>query len=130
MALKPSSKISTHLWYARGGGGIGEFLRLRLPGLAGRPGYPAFARYAERATGINVTSVGPCRASDRAQPRGTPGGESHLKANGVQELRLRDHTVSQSIYLDGNGLELYVDADPGIWRDDPAAVATSVPLET
>jgi catechol 2,3-dioxygenase len=58
--------------------------------------------------------------------------KAHLEANGVQELRLRDHTVSQSIYLndpDGNGLELYVDADPGIWRDDPAAVATSVPLE-
>ena len=60
------------------------------------------------------------------------GAKAHLVANGVQELRLRDHTVSQSIYLndpDGNGLELYVDADPGIWRDDPAAVATSVPLE-
>jgi catechol 2,3-dioxygenase len=58
--------------------------------------------------------------------------KAHLEANGVQELRLRDHTVSQSVYLndpDGNGLELYVDADPGIWRDDPAAVATSVPLE-
>jgi catechol 2,3-dioxygenase len=58
--------------------------------------------------------------------------KAHLEANGVQELRLRDHTVSQSFYLndpDGNGLELYVDADPGIWRDDPAAVATSVPLE-
>ena len=60
------------------------------------------------------------------------GAKAHLEANGVEELRLRDHTVSQSIYLndpDGNGLELYVDADPGIWRDDPAAVATSVPLE-
>ena len=60
------------------------------------------------------------------------GAKAHLVANGVQELRLRDHTVSQSIYLndpDGNGLELYVDADPGIWRDDPAVVATSVPLE-
>ena len=60
------------------------------------------------------------------------GAKAHLVANGVQELRLRDHTVSQSIYLndpDGNGLELYVDADLGIWRDDPAVVATSVPLE-
>lgn len=58
--------------------------------------------------------------------------KAHLEANGVEELRLRDHTVSQSIYLndpDGNGLELYVDANPAIWRDDPAAVATSVPLE-
>jgi catechol-2,3-dioxygenase len=48
--------------------------------------------------------------------------KAHLEAHGVEELRLRDHTVSQSIYLndpDGNGLELYVDADPGIWRKDP-----------
>ena len=58
--------------------------------------------------------------------------KAHLEAHGVQELRLRDHAVSQSIYLndpDGNGLELYVDADPGIWRKDPSAVATSIPLE-
>ena len=58
--------------------------------------------------------------------------KAHLEAHGIQELRLRDHTVSQSIYLndpDGNGLELYVDADPGIWRKDPSAVATSIPLE-
>jgi catechol 2,3-dioxygenase len=58
--------------------------------------------------------------------------KAHLEAHGVEELRLRDHTVSQSIYLndpDGNGLELYVDADPGIWRKDPSAVATSIPLE-
>jgi catechol 2,3-dioxygenase len=40
--------------------------------------------------------------------------------------------VSQSIYLedpDGNGLELYVDADPAIWHREPSAVATSAPLE-
>jgi catechol 2,3-dioxygenase len=40
--------------------------------------------------------------------------------------------VSQSIYLndpDGNGLELFVDADPAIWRENPAAVATVEPLE-
>jgi catechol 2,3-dioxygenase len=57
---------------------------------------------------------------------------AHLAASGVEALRLRDHAVSQSIYLndpDGNGLELYVDGDPAIWRDDPAAVATSVPFE-
>ena len=58
--------------------------------------------------------------------------KAHLAANGVEDLRLRDHAVSQSIYLDdpdGNRLELYVDGDPAIWHDDPAAVATSVPLE-
>ncbi len=53
-----------------------------------------------------------------------------LEARGVT-MRLADHRVSQSIYLndpDGNGLELYVDADPAIWRADPAAVATVKPL--
>ena len=40
--------------------------------------------------------------------------------------------MSQSIYLndpDGNGLELFVDADPAIWRENPAAVATVESLE-
>ena len=44
---------------------------------------------------------------------------------------IRDHRVSQSIYLedpDGNTIELYVDADPAIWAEDPAAVATVQPL--
>ena len=56
----------------------------------------------------------------------------HLEAHDIADLRLRDHRVSQSIYLsdpDGNHLELYVDADPSVWREDPAAVATSVRLE-
>src|SRR6185436_17261572 len=41
--------------------------------------------------------------------------KAHLEANGYTKLRLSDHRVSQSIYLDdpdGNGIELYVDADP------------------
>lgn len=57
--------------------------------------------------------------------------KAHLEANGIGGLRFRDHRVSQSIYLedpDGNGLELYVDADPATWHDDPSAVATSEPL--
>lgn len=29
---------------------------------------------------------------------------------------------------DGNTLECFVDADPAIWRDDPASVATVRPL--
>jgi catechol 2,3-dioxygenase len=56
---------------------------------------------------------------------------AHLEAHGVGPLRLADHRVSQSIYLsdpDGNRIELYVDADPAIWREDPASVATSQPL--
>jgi len=30
---------------------------------------------------------------------------------------------------DGNGLELYVDADPAIWRANPSAVAHVEPLQ-
>lgn len=55
-----------------------------------------------------------------------------LERHGVAIRAVRDHRVSQSIYLDdpdGNGLELYVDADPAIWRDRPAAVASNDPLE-
>jgi catechol 2,3-dioxygenase len=57
---------------------------------------------------------------------------AHLERSGIADVRLRDHRVSQSIYLsdpDGHGLELYVDADPSVWREDPAAVATSARLE-
>jgi len=57
--------------------------------------------------------------------------KAHLEAHGVPIVGLSDHRVSQSIYLtdpDGNGLELYVDADPAVWQRDPAAVATVAPL--
>lgn len=57
--------------------------------------------------------------------------KAHLEAHGITDVRLSDHRVSQSIYLtdpDGHGLELYVDADPAIWRDNPAAVAHVSPL--
>lgn len=57
--------------------------------------------------------------------------KAELERHGVAIRAIRDHRVSQSIYLDdpdGNGLELYVDADPAIWRGDPAAVAASEPL--
>ena len=55
----------------------------------------------------------------------------HLGACGVPIQWIADHTVSQSIYVadpDGNNVELYVDADPAIWRDDPAAVAHATGL--
>jgi catechol 2,3-dioxygenase len=58
--------------------------------------------------------------------------KAHLDAHGVQIVAVRQHRVSQSIYLndpDGNGLELFVDADPAIWREDPGRVATTEPLE-
>ena len=56
---------------------------------------------------------------------------AHLEAHGITDVRIRDHEVSQSIYLsdpDGNNIELYVDADPAIWRARPETVATSRPL--
>ncbi len=59
------------------------------------------------------------------------GAKTDLESHGVKVLGVSDHRVSQSIYLsdpDGNVLELYVDADPRIWRDDPSAVATVSPL--
>lgn len=54
-----------------------------------------------------------------------------LEANSVPIRGIRDHRVSQSIYAedpDGNAIELYVDADPAIWAEDPSAVATIKPL--
>ncbi len=58
--------------------------------------------------------------------------KAHLESHGITRVRVSNHRVSQSIYLDdpdGNGLELFVDADPSIWRDNPAAVAHVEPLE-
>ena len=42
---------------------------------------------------------------------------------------MSDHTVSQSLYLqdpDGNEVELYVDADEAVWKNNPAAVLAPV----
>lgn len=54
--------------------------------------------------------------------------KAHLEANHVTILGMSDHGVSQSLYItdpDGIEIELYVDADPAIWRDDPGAVLTT-----
>lgn len=44
-----------------------------------------------------------------------------------------DHTITQSLYIkdpDGNEVELYVDADPAVWKDNPAAVLAPIkPLQ-
>ncbi len=56
---------------------------------------------------------------------------ARLQRHGVRLLGMSDHVVSQSLYFsdpDGNTLECYVDADPAIWRRDPASVATTRPL--
>ena len=49
--------------------------------------------------------------------------KAHLEACGVDIAMVADHRVSQSIYLsdpDGNQVELFVDDDPAIWREDPS----------
>ena len=52
-----------------------------------------------------------------------------LDQAGVSIDGMSDHTVSQSLYLkdpDGNEVELYVDADESIWRNNPAAVVSPI----
>jgi catechol 2,3-dioxygenase len=53
--------------------------------------------------------------------------KTHLEKQGVSILGMSDHQVSQALYIkdpDGIEIEVYVDADPQIWKDDPKAVAT------
>ena len=48
-----------------------------------------------------------------------------LTENGVPILGASDHTVTHSLYIadpDGNEIELYIDVQPEVWRDDPASV--------
>ena len=52
-----------------------------------------------------------------------------LEQAGVSISGMSDHTASQSLYLtdpDGNEVELYVDADPAIWRKNPDAVLAPI----
>jgi catechol 2,3-dioxygenase len=52
-----------------------------------------------------------------------------LEQAGVIITGMSDHTVSQSLYLsdpDGNEVELYVDADPTIWKKNPKAVLSPI----
>ncbi|TAL12481.1 MAG: VOC family protein [Nitrospirae bacterium] len=52
-----------------------------------------------------------------------------LERAGVAIDGMSDHTVSQSLYLadpDGNEIELYVDADEAIWKNNPAAVLSPI----
>src|SRR5437660_4353911 len=44
---------------------------------------------------------------------------------GVKVVGASDHTVTHSLYIedpDGNEIELYIDVQPEVWREDPAAV--------
>ena len=57
--------------------------------------------------------------------------KAHLEQHGVTILGTTDHNVSQSIYIqdpDGIDIELYVDADPALWKGNPEAVAVVRPL--
>lgn len=52
-----------------------------------------------------------------------------LEQAGILIDGMSDHTVSQSLYLrdpDGNEVELYVDADESIWKNDPEAVVSPI----
>jgi catechol 2,3-dioxygenase len=52
------------------------------------------------------------------------GVKRELRQAGVTIDGVSDHTVSQSLYLkdpDGNEVELYVDADESVWKDNPTA---------
>ncbi len=52
-----------------------------------------------------------------------------LEQAGITIDGMSDHTVSQSLYLrdpDGNEVELYVDADESVWKNNPAAVLAPI----
>jgi catechol 2,3-dioxygenase len=49
----------------------------------------------------------------------------NLQEHDVQVVGTADHTVTHSVYIldpDGNEIELYIDVQPAIWKDDPKAV--------
>ena len=55
--------------------------------------------------------------------------KQELEQAGVTIDGMSDHTVSQSLYLhdpDGNEVEVYVDADESVWKNDPAAVVSPI----
>ena len=52
-----------------------------------------------------------------------------LERAGIEIEGMSDHTVSQSLYLrdpDGNEVELYVDADEAIWKQNPTAALSPI----
>ena len=57
--------------------------------------------------------------------------KKHLELHHVPILGATDHCVSQSLYIqdpDGIEIELYVDADPAVWQNNPSALTTLKPL--
>lgn len=52
-----------------------------------------------------------------------------LQAAGARIVGASDHSVTHSLYVedpDGNELELYIDVQPEVWRDDPTAVMAPI----
>jgi catechol 2,3-dioxygenase len=52
-----------------------------------------------------------------------------LQEDGVTIVGTADHTVTHSVYIvdpDGNEIELYIDVQPEVWREDPQAVMAPV----
>jgi catechol 2,3-dioxygenase len=52
-----------------------------------------------------------------------------LEDENVTIVGTADHTVTHSVYIvdpDGNEIELYIDVQPEVWREDPAAVAAPI----
>ena len=50
---------------------------------------------------------------------------AQLESNGVTVVGASDHGVTHSLYIldpDGNEIELYIDVQPEVWREDPMAV--------
>jgi catechol 2,3-dioxygenase len=55
--------------------------------------------------------------------------KKELERAGIAIDGMSDHTVSQSLYLsdpDGNEVELYVDADESVWKNNPTAVVSPI----
>lgn len=51
------------------------------------------------------------------------------EAAGVPIVGASDHTVTHSLYIldpDGNEIELYIDVQPAVWKNDPSAVLAPV----
>ena len=87
---------------------------------------PGAAAYDPNAVGIAHVAVRMGR--DKAQFKAI---YERVLASGMPISHTRDHRVSWSVYVrdpDGILIELYVDGDPSIWRDNPQAVATVKPL--
>ena len=53
----------------------------------------------------------------------------HLHEHNVPIQGASDHTVTHSLYVsdpDGNEIELYIDVQPEVWREDPDAIMSPV----